>query len=102
MLKPFIPNHIGLFKTNSTKTVLADSPALSPAASGRTAPSHEIFGWWGIPIALVSGVLILVAHHAGHPRLPPPLAEGAAQPVTHSLITKKPGQRSLAARAILH
>ncbi len=54
ILKPFAPNQIGLFTTNATRDVWKQTGLVTNDAR------HEIFGWWGIPIALVSGVIVLI------------------------------------------
>jgi uncharacterized membrane protein len=54
ILKPFLPDHIGLFPTSATKEAWRTTGIVNNDVHG------EIFGWWGVPIAIVSGVLVLI------------------------------------------
>lgn len=51
VLKPFFPNHIGLFTTSGN---------LSQTGLVTNDVRHEVLGWWGIPIAIVGGAIILL------------------------------------------
>jgi len=53
-LKPFFPNHISLFPTRAAKDAWRQTGIVTYDVH------HEIFGWWGVPIAIVSGVLLLI------------------------------------------
>lgn len=59
LLKPYAPDYIGLFTTNVTKSVW-ENLGLVTGGIRLDSTRHEIFGVWGIPIALVSGVIILL------------------------------------------
>jgi uncharacterized membrane protein len=55
LLKPFAPNQIGLFTApNTTKDAWKQTGLVTNDVR------HEIFGWWGIPIALIGGVIVLI------------------------------------------
>ncbi|MGD0648973.1 MAG: DUF1700 domain-containing protein [Acidobacteriaceae bacterium] len=54
VLKPFLPNRIGLFTTSATKEAWKQTGIITNDVHG------EMFGWWGVPIALVGGVIILI------------------------------------------
>jgi uncharacterized membrane protein len=58
ILKPFAPNQINLFTTNSTKTVWQEMGLVTTGVQTNSA-RHEIFGSWSIPIALVGGTIVL-------------------------------------------
>ena len=51
LLKPFFPRHVGLFTT---------SGSWSQIGLVTSDTRHEFFGWWGIPIALVTGAIVLI------------------------------------------
>lgn len=53
-LKPFLPNHISLFPTRAAKDAWRQTGIV------RYDVHHEIFGWWGVPIAIISGVIVLI------------------------------------------
>jgi uncharacterized membrane protein len=58
IIKPFAPNHVGVF-TTTTKTVWQTAGQLSSGIQ-TVGPRHEILGWWAIPIFLASGAFILL------------------------------------------
>ncbi len=59
ILKPFAPNHVGLFTIKTTKTVWQTTGQVSTGIQ-TSGPRHEILGWWGIPIAFLGGAIILI------------------------------------------
>jgi uncharacterized membrane protein len=58
ILKPFAPNHVGIFTTNSTTVMQQTGQTVTSIQT--TGPRHEILGWWAIPICLILGPIILV------------------------------------------
>ncbi|MGA8938397.1 MAG: DUF1700 domain-containing protein [Acidobacteriaceae bacterium] len=64
LLKPYAPNYISLFATNSTRSVWQNIGLVTTGSHIPGTPTsggpHEIFGAWGIPIALFGGTIILV------------------------------------------
>jgi uncharacterized membrane protein len=54
VLKPFLPDRVGLFTTSATKDAWKQTGIVSNDVH------HEIFGWWGVPIALIGGVIVLI------------------------------------------
>ncbi|MGA7155758.1 MAG: hypothetical protein WBY53_02860 [Acidobacteriaceae bacterium] len=57
ILKPFAPNYIGLFTTNASSGVISGQVGLVTGGSQTNVGSHEIFGIWSIPIAIVGGIV---------------------------------------------
>jgi uncharacterized membrane protein len=54
VLKPFLPDRIGLFTTSATRDAWKQTGIISNDVR------NETFGWWGIPIALIGGVIVLI------------------------------------------
>ena len=54
VLKPFLPDRIGLFTTSATKEAWKQTGIVTNNVRG------ELFGWWGVPLAIISGVLVLI------------------------------------------
>ena len=59
LLKPFLPHSTGLWIDKSTTTAgtLPQAPAFG-IQPGHT--THELLGWWAIPVGLLGGAIVLV------------------------------------------
>jgi uncharacterized membrane protein len=59
VLKPFMPNSVGMWSNRSVgpNTTSSPNPAVAFGIQPHSAP-HELLGWWAIPIGIVSGIVL--------------------------------------------